>query len=413
MSNDILVIDPSIAGVSGDMLLSSAVDLGADEKSTIDNILSIKDHFSECNKLEVNFNNVNKNGFRAKKVEIKIKEDIKDRNVKILNDKLENCIDSISLSDSAKNFIRKSFFTLIEAEKYLHGMESKKLHLHEAGSIDTFVDIIGTASAFDNLGIFNLEEIITTPVSIGGGDLSFSHGKMQNPSPAVLEIAKENELIIKGGPEKYETATPTGMAMLASLAKVSQEVFPVLKPKIIGIGAGTFEFENVQNILRLTLGEKSILLKDEVTVIETNVDDITGEELGYALQKIMSFGARDVSIIPIFGKKNRPSHLLRVITDIDKSEYFSNLIIQETGTLGVRIYPTSRYIQKREEIMLNVKINNKSEKITVKISKTESGKIIYFKPEFDQIKELAEKYNINLRKLKEDIKNQINNKLFN
>ena len=127
----------------------------------------------------------------------------------------------------------------------------------------------------------------------------------------------------------------------------------------------------------------------------------------------MSFGARDVSIIPIFGKKNRPSHLLRVITDIDKSEYFSNLIIQETGTLGVRIYPTSRYIQKREEIMLDVKINNKSEKITVKISKTESGEIIYFKPEFDQIKELAEKYNINLRKLKEDIKNQINNKLFN
>ena len=108
-------------------------------------------------------------------------------------------------------------------------------------------------------------------------------------------------------------------------------------------------FENVPNILRLTLGEKSILLKDEVTVIETNVDDITGEELGYALQKIMSFGARDVSIIPIFGKKNRPSHLLRVITDVDKSEYFSNLIIQETGTLGVRIYPTSRYIQKRED----------------------------------------------------------------
>ena len=413
MKSDILVIDPSIAGISGDMMLSSIVDIGADEKLVIENLESIKDYFKSCKKLEISFKDVTKNGFRAKKADIVIEEDKNSHNVDELNYNLERSIKNISISNNAKAFIKNSFENLISAESALHGINKKEMHLHEAGSIDTFVDIIGTGIALDNLELFDLKEIITTPVSVGGGDITFSHGKMQNPAPAILEIARRNNIMIRGGPGMYETATPTGMAMLAALVEESQEIFPGIKPELIGIGAGSSEFKEIPNILRITLGKKSTLLTDEIAIIETNIDDRTGEELGYAMQRIIDNGALDVSLIPTIGKKGRPSNVLKVITNLSKSEFFSDLVMRETGTLGVRVYPMSRFIQMRENLKASITINNNDEEIDVKVVKSESGEIIQFKPEFDQIVKLSEKYKINLIELKDDISKQIQRELFN
>ena len=413
MKSDILVIDPSIAGISGDMMLSSIVDIGADEKLVIENLESIKDYFKSCKKLEISFKDVTKNGFRAKKADIVIEEDKNSHNVDELNYNLERSIENVSISNNAKAFIKNSFENLISAESALHGINKKEMHLHEAGSIDTFVDIIGTGIALDNLELFDLKEIITTPVSVGGGDITFSHGKMQNPAPAILEIARRNEIMIRGGPGMYETATPTGMAMLAALVEESQEIFPGIKPELIGIGAGSSEFKEIPNILRITLGKKSTLLTDEIAIIETNIDDRTGEELGYAMQRIIDNGALDVSLIPTIGKKGRPSNVLKVITNLSKSEFFSDLVMRETGTLGVRVYPMSRFIQMRENLKASITINNNDEEIDVKVVKSESGEIIQFKPEFDQIVKLSEKYKINLIELKDDISKQIQRELFN
>ena len=413
MKSDILVIDPSIAGISGDMMLSSIIDIGADEKLVIENLESIKDYFKSCKKLEISFKDVTKNGFRAKKADIIIEEDKNSHNVDELNYNLERSIENISISHNAKAFIKNSFENLISAESALHGISNKEMHLHEAGSIDTFVDIIGTGIALDNLKLFNLKEIITTPVSVGGGDITFSHGKMQNPAPAILEIARRNNIMIRGGPGMYETATPTGMAMLAALVEESQEIFPGIKPELIGVGAGSSEFKEIPNILRITLGEKSTLLTDEIAIIETNIDDRTGEELGYAMQRIIDNGALDVSLIPTIGKKGRPSNVLKVITNLSKSEFFSDLVMRETGTLGVRVYPMSRFIQMRENLKANITIKNNDEEIDVKVVKSESGEIIQFKPEFDQIVKLSEKYKINLIELKNDISKQIQRELFN
>ena len=413
MKSDILVIDPSIAGISGDMMLSSIIDIGADEKLVIENLESIKDYFKSCKKLEISFKDVTKNGFRAKKADIVIEEDKNSHNVDELNYNLERSIENISISNNAKAFIKNSFENLISAESALHGINKKEMHLHEAGSIDTFVDIIGTGIALDNLELFDLKEIITTPVSVGGGDITFSHGKMQNPAPAILEIARRNDIMIRGGPGMYETATPTGMAMLAALVEESQEIFPGIKPELIGIGAGSSEFKEIPNILRITLGKKSTLLTDEIAIIETNIDDRTGEELGYAMQRIIDNGALDVSLIPTIGKKGRPSNVLKVITNLSKSEFFSDLVMRETGTLGVRVYPMSRFIQMRENLKASITINNNDEEIDVKVVKSESGEIIQFKPEFDQIVKLSEKYKINLIELKDDISKQIQRELFN
>ena len=413
MKSDILVIDPSIAGISGDMMLSSIVDIGADEKLVIENLESIKDYFKSCKKLEISFKDVTKNGFRAKKADIVIEEDKNSHNVDELNYNLERSIENVSISNNAKAFIKNSFENLISAESALHGINKKEMHLHEAGSIDTFVDIIGTGIALDNLELLFLKEIITTPVSVGGGDITFSHGKMQNPAPAILEIARRNDIMIRGGPGMYETATPTGMAMLAALVEESQEIFPGIKPELIGIGAGSSEFKEIPNILRITLGKKSTLLTDEIAIIETNIDDRTGEELGYAMQRIIDNGALDVSLIPTIGKKGRPSNVLKVITNLSKSEFFSDLVMRETGTLGVRVYPMSRFIQMRENLKASITINNNDEEIDVKVVKSESGEIIQFKPEFDQIIKLSEKYKINLIELKDDISKQIQRELFN
>ena len=394
-------------------MLSSIVDIWSDEKLVIENLESIKDYFKSCKKLEISFKEVTKNGFRAKKADIVIEEDKNSHNVDELNYNLERSIENISISNNAKAFIKNSFENLISAESALHGINKKEMHLHEAGSIDTFVDIIGTGIALDNLKLFDLKEIITTPVSVGGGDITFSHGKMQNPAPAILEIARRNDIMIRGGPGMYETATPTGMAMLAALVEESQEIFPGIKPELIGIGAGSSEFKEIPNILRITLGKKSTLLTDEIAIIETNIDDRTGEELGYAMQRIIDNGALDVSLIPTIGKKGRPSNVLKVITNLSKSEFFSDLVMRETGTLGVRVYPMSRFIQMRENLKASITINNNDEEIDVKVVKSESGEIIQFKPEFDQIVKLSEKYKINLIELKDDISKQIQRELFN
>tara|TARA_B100001179_G_C18524026_1_gene374049 strand:- start:412 stop:1050 length:639 start_codon:yes stop_codon:yes gene_type:complete len=211
----------------------------------------------------------------------------------------------------------------------------------------------------------------------------------------------------------YETATPTGMSMLAALVEDSQEFFPGIKPDIIGVGAGSSDFKEIPNILRITLGQRSKLVTDEVAIIETNIDDRTGEELGYAMQKIIDHGALDVSLIPTIGKKGRPSNVLKVITNLSKTEFFSNIVMRETGTLGVRVYPISRFIQMRENVKINVRINDDDEEIDVKVVKSESGEIIQFKPEFDQIIKLSEKHKMNLIVLKDDISKQIQKELFN
>ena len=131
------------------------------------------------------------------------------------------------------------------------------------------------------------------------------------------------------------------------------------------------------------------------------------------MQKIIDYGALDVSLIPTIGKKGRPSNVLKVITNLSKAEFFSNIVMRETGTLGVRVYPISRFTQMRENMKINVRINNDDEEIDVKVVKSESGEIIQFKPEFDQIIKLSEKHKMNLIVLKNDISKQIQKELFN
>ena len=174
-------------------------------------------------------------------------------------------------------------------------------------------------------------------------------------------------------------------------------------PLKIGYGAGTKEFAQMPAVLRLTMGEslESELVKDEIAVLETNIDDASGEIMGYTLEKLLSEGAKDVSIIPMYTKKNRPGQIIKVIADQKDVEHLSKVLIDETGTLGVRVYFCERHIINRELHTVDLLIMGNKETVRIKVAKNQNGEIIHIKPEFEDLKNLAEKTKKPLRELSE------------
>ena len=403
MQSRVLVIDSSVAGIAGDMLVAAAIDLGANQKATVDAMLSAKEHLRGCRRLEISVKNVVKHGFKAKHVSVEALETVHERRAGEMISALQDTLSSLSLSKEAKNFAAKSLKTLADAEGRLHDEKASKVHLHEAGSIDTLVDILGVAYALDDLGIFANTKVFATPIAVGGGTFSFSHGRVPNPGPAVLEIARQHKLAIVGGPVEAEIATPTGVAMLANLADENVKFYPAMKPLSVGLGAGTKDFD-IPNVLRLTLGEPySHLPLEEIAILETNLDDITGEHLAYASETLIDAGAKDVSIIPTIAKKGRPGYLVRVIADAAKAEEIAEKLMMETGTLGVRITTSARHIANREVITVPVQLKGKRVSISVKVSRNMKGQIIAVKPEYEELRKLAKKMDIPFKRLAEEV----------
>lgn len=400
-STRIAVVDCQIAGISGDMFVGALLDLGADAKKTVRSMELVKDYVEGCDSLKVIVNDVTRHGLRAKKVEVKAVEKFDHRTGIELTDALSKCLMKLKLSKDACNFAASTLETIIKAEARVHGEGVEDVHLHEAGSVDTLADIVGTATALEDLGIFKETKVYSMPVAVGGGLFRFSHGVVPSPAPATIEILRSEHFMVRGGPVEAELATPTGAALLVNLADTSTHTYPPLKPKLIGYGAGSKDFKETPNILRITLGEplEYKFLSDEIFVLETNLDDVPGEVVGYTMDRLLGEGARDVSIIPIFTKKNRPGQILKIITDRQKVERLSQIIIEETGTLGVRIYPCKRYILKRKTIPVKVEIEGKKETIKVKVSKELGGKGIQVKPEYDDVKKLADKTGKPLREI--------------
>ncbi|MBM2851669.1 MAG: hypothetical protein HW420_216 [Candidatus Nitrosotenuis sp.] len=406
----VLVIDPQIAGISGDMILSSLVHLGAN-KSKIINGVSISQNFLHGSKIKkIDFKKVNKHGIQATSLVLQLDEHHHERK----GIEIQNCIkktaDKIGLSESAKTFVTNSITTLIKAESKIHGVPIDSVHFHEASSIDTVIDIVGTAIALDDLRYFD-KEIITTPVSVGSGTVTFSHGMVSNPAGAILEIFDKSKIMILGSNIKDELTTPTGASILVNLADKCSEFYPMMNVKSIGYGAGQKNFEGFSNVLKVVHGESAKNTKlDSVTILETNVDDVTGEVLAHVIDKMMANGAKDVSLIPTITKKGRPSHIISVICDSDSVNQLLNLLVSETGTLGVRIRTSDRFLVPRQIITMKVRINNKVFTIRCKVAKTNSDHK-QFKIEYDDIKSISEKLLLSFKQTEELIKAEVKKQL--
>ena len=380
----VLVVDPQIAGIAGDMLLCSLVDMGADVEK-IKKCANAGAQIAGTSIRKLEFIKVQKCGISATKLVLETDGEENLHTGKNVAECIAGACKDAGLSNNACKFADKSVQALILAESSVHGEPAESVHFHEMASFDTVLDIAGTAAALESLGLYD-EDMLTMPVGVGGGYVKFSHGKASNPAPAVLEIFQNSCIKITGTSSETEMVTPTGACMLRTLASECLQFYPAMGIDKIGYGAGKNDFEDFANVLKLVRGPAATVhMGDTVAVLETCIDDVSGEVLGYAMEKLMSMGAKDVTSAPVTGKKGRPAHTLTVICDTDSASDLAGILMSETGTLGVRMRTEKRIIAKRTEESANLTIGGMEFKIRFKTNESEGT----FKIEADDIRAVS------------------------
>ena len=397
MLTRIAIIDTQTSGISGDMLLSSLIDAGANKQKVLTAILACQKFVKGSKIKHADFIRTTSNGFSATQFQFEYADPVSQRRGIEMYRSLGLCCDFLKMEQRAKTFVLESLKTIIKSESVIHGEEVSAIHLHETSSIDTFADLIGCGVALEDLGLF-ASRIFSTRVSVGGGNLKFSHGTITpNPSNAVLEIFKNRRFILSGGRVQEELTTPTGAAMLVNLTSESINYYPSFSPEKIGYGAGHKKFKDVPNILRLVIGKSLLISKagtDIVHLLETNIDDVSGEVIGNLIDVLMAAGALDVIAIPGISKKSRPVYLIRVMTDHSNVNSIMDILFRESGSLGTRIQELHRFVLPRRILTIPLDINDKHFNVHVKIAKDTMGNTISIKPEFEDIKLIASELEI-------------------
>jgi len=401
----VLFIDCQVAGISGDMVLSSLVDLGANKSKIIEGIKESANFLDGTIIKKLDFIKIQKNGKSATQLVLEIDENIHERKGSDIKKCIQSASEKLELSNIAKEFAENSINTLISAEANVHGESESSVHFHEAASIDTVVDIIGTAIALDDLNLLD-EEVSCSHVAIGGGTISFSHGTTSNPAYAITEIFKNSKIILTGGPINEELTTPTGASILVNLASSCNEFFVDMSIDSVGYGSGTKDFDGFANVLKLIHGKSNeTLVKDSVHILETNLDDVSGEVIANTIEKLMENGAKDVTVTHAITKKGRPTQLMSVICDTKNTNSLLKILISETRTLGVRTRTSQRYVVPRKILESKVTLENHDFIIHYKISDSE-----HFKLEYEDVKSISNELNISFNKTEELLRDQIKKK---
>jgi hypothetical protein len=394
--NRIIIVDCQLSGISGDMILGALIGVGADAGLVKEAIESVKTHVSWCKEINVNIRDVMKGEFKAKAVDIELKESPpqkgKGRPSSQLREAVNNSTSELKLSTNAKSFASKVMETLIEAERKIHtDAAGSEPELHELSSTDTVADVVGVATALDNMKAFTKTTIHSTPVAVGGGLYKFSHGVLQSPGPVALEILRKFSFPLVGGPVEAELVTPTGASLLVNMADQVNKYYPEMRPSAVGYGAARKDLGDVPNMLRVIVGNQieHALLTDKVYVLETNLDDVEGETVGYLMERLLAEKVRDVCVIPVTMKKSRPGQILKTIVEEEDVERISRILIDETGSLGVRAYPAKRYIASREIVPIELLIDGSTRRVNIKVAKTKSGEVISLKPEYEDVRSIS------------------------
>ena len=316
------------SGISGDMTLGALVDAGVDLAAIQAGIASLGLPGVRLVSAEVK-----KKGFRATQITVEHEPEHKHRHLHHIT----AMIDGSVLTPRQKELATRIFTRLAEAEAKVHGTTVQKVHFHEVGAVDSIADIVGSAIGWDLLGV---ERIMASAVPTGTGFIEIAHGRCSVPAPAVGELLKGIPLAESSVP--FELTTPTGAAILAALASGYGPV-PAMKIERIGYGAGQRDLEQQANLLRLIVGETtSDSAGEQIWIIETNLDDISGELIGYASTRLFEAGALDVFTTPIQMKKSRPAVMLSVLCRGADIERMESILFRETSTLGVRRHAVRR-----------------------------------------------------------------------
>lgn len=282
------------------------------------------------------------------------------------------------LSLRTRNLTKKIFRIVAEAEAKAHGCPVEEVHFHEVGAIDSIVDIVAAAVLVDDLGI---TECVVTGLAEGNGFVRCQHGELPVPVPAVLNIAQAHNIPLRAVPVQGEMVTPTGIAIAAALRTRSELPKEYAAAKI-GIGLGKRDFGR-PNLLRAMLIEEKAN-PERLWVVESNIDDSTGETLGLAMEKLMGAGARDVHFLPCFMKKNRPAYLLRAIATEALLSKIEAMVFETTTTIGLRKFPVERTCMECESVELPLPFG------TVQAKKCSWNGVIRCYPEYESVKRLSE-----------------------
>jgi uncharacterized protein (TIGR00299 family) protein len=401
----VLIIDGSSAGISGDMLVSSLIDLGAPEKDVLDAMKAAATVLRRS-EAEISVEEVKRGGFRCKLLSAKYKEEKTHYQAEELLEQVKAAAESTLYTKKAKEYAYEAVKLLVDVEAHLHTTDPKDLHLHETGSVDTVIDAIGAAFALEHLNLFEAE-IYATPVAVGGGLIRFSHGITPAPAPAALRILTLKKIPFHGGPVEGELTTPTGAALLAALDPKPMHFYPQIKPLKVGLGGGVKEIDGVPNILRLILGEDLFSdLGDVIVQLESNIDDASGEVISRASEVLLREGALDVAIIPAYAKKGRPTWIIQALCNPEDVAKLSSILMVEAGTLGVRYHTVPRYVARRRIETTTLRIDGVNYKVRVKISETPEGRLIRAKPEYADLKAISQATGLPVRRLQEMVEDE-------
>ncbi|MFA1611949.1 nickel pincer cofactor biosynthesis protein LarC [Halobellus rubicundus] len=296
-------------------------------------------------------------------------------------------VESMDLPDAVEADAKAIFRLLGEAEAAVHDTDLDDTHFHEVGADDAIADVVGVALLLDDLDV---ERVVTTPLSTGDGSQEMAHGEYPIPAPAVVEIAADASWSLRGGPVDAELLTPTGAAILAHVAE-GVDALPTLDVDASGYGAGGYDFPERPNVLRALVGDGGRRLdRDQITVLETNLDDASPELLGGLQETLKAAGARDVTILPTTMKKSRPGHLVKVIVRPEDAERVAHRLAVETGTLGVREHGAGhRWVAGRDFETAEIDVDGDTHEVAVKIASDADGDPYDYSAEYDDALSVA------------------------
>lgn len=367
------------SGASGDMIVGALIDAGA-------SLEGLRDALSRLNVAgyAISASKITKQALAATRFEVTVES--ADQPHRHLRD-IVAILESSDLGDRVKQHAIRVFQRLAEAEAQVHGTDVNAVHFHEVGAVDAIVDVVATVSALDQLQV---QRVICSPICVGSGTVQCDHGVLPVPAPATA-------VLLRGQPiaecdEPGELTTPTGAALLTTLAE-SFGPLPSMTIRTVGYGAGTRDGVHRPNVLRVILGDPSPAgSTDEVVVLETAVDDTTGEAVGHCLERLFDAGALDAYCLPIYMKKSRPGLLLTVLSSVAEADRLEAVIFAETTTFGVRRYRARRTKLDRE----HRDVDTPWGRVRVKIGRR-GRDVVTVAPEYEDCRRVAADSRVALR----------------
>jgi hypothetical protein len=358
------------AGASGDMILGALVAAGADARALREQLALL-----DVAGFEISFETVERSGISA----------THHRHLSAIL----KIIEGSRLSDAVKARASRIFERLGEAEARVHNVAVERIHFHEVGALDAIVDVVGACVGFELLGV---ERFVSSPLHVGSGTVEMAHGRFPVPPPAVVELLRDAPIYatdIKG-----ELVTPTGAAIISTVCAGEFGALPPMRVAASGYGAGTRQYKDFPNVLRVMIGETdeavttratATVASEKLLMIETNLDDASPQILGYTLERALALGALDCFLTPVQMKKNRPGVLVSILCRAAEREALTKLLFDETTTLGVRSYEVERRALGREFVIAQTEFGA----INVKVGRRGDGSVCNVAPEYEDCRAAA------------------------